>query len=45
MTKCEIIHHIAQHYWRKSYLTHDEMLNMRKKDLEKYLEELKTQTI
>ena len=41
MTKHEIIHHIAQHYWRKSYLTHDEMLNMRKKDLEKYLNELK----
>lgn len=40
MTKCEIIHHIAQLYWQKSYLTHDEMMNMRKKDLEKYLSEL-----
>lgn len=40
MTKCEIIHNIAQHYWKESYLTHDEMMNMRKNDLEKYLSEL-----
>lgn len=43
MTKSEIICHIGKHYWQDSYITHDEMLNMRKKDLEKYLEELKTE--
>ena len=40
MTKSEIICHIGKHYWQDSYITHDEMLNMRKKDLEKYLHEL-----
>lgn len=40
MTKSEIICNIGKHYWQDSYITHDEMLNMCKKDLEKYLHEL-----
>lgn len=43
LTKCELICRICELHketnYKKAYLTHDEMLSMRKKDLVKYMKE------
>lgn len=45
MTKCELIKNISEIYQEQDYkhaaLTHDELMRLRKKDLEQYIERLK----